>query len=91
MLTGNGFFNGQDQGWVVVVPAPGSSALLVVAGLAWRRRRSVVRGNERPDCPAEAALKPKPLLRTSVPATRLRTRSAAIDRWRDSESMRYYG
>jgi uncharacterized membrane protein len=39
VLTGNGFFNGVDQGWVAVVPGPGGLVVLVVGVVGRRRRR----------------------------------------------------
>ncbi len=44
VLAGNGTFNGQDQGWVAVIPAPADSVLLAGGLLAIaRRRRNMLR------------------------------------------------
>lgn len=44
VLAGQGMFNGQLQGWVAIVPAPGTAGMLVIAALAVPRRRRRVPG-----------------------------------------------
>lgn len=45
VIVGNGVYNGQQRGWIAVVPEPGSFVLLAVAGLALFRRRPIDKTN----------------------------------------------